>query len=279
MSASDPTARKRLPVNPSAEHLRKQAKRRARAASIPLSDAQHLLAREYGAKHWAELMHVVETMRSRSGAKDFEALPAAANAGDLARVRELLATRDFTQHDLDLALARAVIRFAERAPIARLLVENGADPDGQYGASYGPIVFATGEALDVDGLEFLIDHGCDVTAPPVETKYGVQCVLSAWLGSYVRGRNDAKRRGIDLLLARGAYIPPEVTPVLLAVLRDDAAALGRCLDADPSLVTRSWPSFPYVDLPGATLFQYAAELGATACQRALRDRGANVNTR
>jgi peptide-methionine (S)-S-oxide reductase len=279
MSASDPTARKRLPVNPSAEHLRKQAKRRARVESIPLARAQHELAREYGAKHWAELMHVVETMHSRSASKDFEALPAAANAGDLARVRELLAAGDFTQHGLDLALARAVIRFADRAPIARLLVDHGADPDGQYGAEYGPIVFATGEALDVDGLQFLIDAGCDVTAPPIATKYGVQCVLSAWLGSYLRGRNDAKRRGVDLLVARGAYVPPDVTPIVLGLHRDDAAGLGHAVGADPALIVRTWDALPYVELPGATLLHYAAELGASACLRELLDRGANPNAR
>jgi ankyrin repeat protein len=277
MSASDPTARKRLPVNPSAEHLRKQAKRRARDEAIPLADAQHRLAREYGAKHWAELMRVVETMRHHGATKDFEALPAAANAGDLARVRALLATGDLTQHDLDLALARAVIRFAERAPIARLLVEHGADPDGQYGAEYGPIVLATGEALDVGGLQFLLDAGCDVTAGPVETKYGRQCALSAWLGTYLRGRNDAKRRGIDLLMARGAYVPREVTPALLAVHRDDALELGRIVDAEPALATRSWDTLPYVDLPGGTLLHYAAELGASACMGALLGRGANPN--
>jgi ankyrin repeat protein len=275
MSASDPMAHKRLPVNPSAEHLRKQAKRRARAESIPLADAQHRLAREYGAEHWAELMRIVDSMRHRSGTTDFEALPAAANAGDLARVRAVLATGDFTQHDLDLALARAVIRFAERAPIARLLVDHGADPDGQYGAEYGPIVFATGEALDVDGLQFLIDAGCDVGAPPIATKYGMQCALGAWLGSYLRGRNDAKRRGIDLLIARGAYVPPEVTPELLAVHRDDAAVLAD----EPRLIERTWDNLPYVALPGATLLHYAAELGASACVRAMLDRGANPNAR
>jgi hypothetical protein len=60
--------RKRLPVNPSIEHLKKQAKRiAARDPAMQLSDAQHQLAREYGFKNWAELAHAVETMSS--GAK------------------------------------------------------------------------------------------------------------------------------------------------------------------------------------------------------------------
>src|SRR5262245_62982123 len=60
---STPRPRKRLPVNPSLEHLKKQAKRlAARDPSMQLADAQHRLAHEYGCKSWAELAHVVETM-------------------------------------------------------------------------------------------------------------------------------------------------------------------------------------------------------------------------
>ncbi len=276
----------RLPHRPSAEHLRKQAKRLARRDALSLADAQHRLARDYGARHWAELMATVESMRRGEDrlehtptSHDFAPLPAAANANDLDRVRELLAAGDFTPHDLDLALARAVLRFDERASIARLLVEHGADPDGQYGADYGPIVFVTGEALDVEGLVFLIEVGGDVTAPPIDTKFGPQCALSCWLGSYLRGRNLAKQRGIDVLLEHGAYLPPEVTPPLLAIHRDDAAALARELDAEPSLATRAFDALPYVELPGGQLIHYAAELGATDCLRALLDRGADANAR
>jgi hypothetical protein len=268
--------RKRLPVNPSIEFLRKQAKRLARSEAIALSQAQHRIANDHGAKHWAELVKMVETMQT---GRDFEALPAAANANDLARVREVLASGELTQHDLDRALGRAVLRFTEREAIARLLVDHGADPDGQYGAGYGPIVLGTGEALDLGGLEFLIEVGCDVTAPPVATKYGEACALSAWLGTYLRGRNETKRRGIDLLLHRGAYVPPEVTPPILAVHRDDAEALGRELDADPALLERRREGWPHVELAGGALLHYACELGASACVRLVLDRGADVNAR
>jgi len=37
-------ARKRLPVNPSVEHLKKQAKRIAKGQSVELAAAQHRLA-------------------------------------------------------------------------------------------------------------------------------------------------------------------------------------------------------------------------------------------
>jgi ankyrin repeat protein len=289
MSASDHAAssnapRNRLPVKPSAEHLRKQAKRRAKAESIPLADAQHALAREYGSKNWAELMHVVETMLRGSDQSahvkyEMEALPKAANASDVRRVREILATGAFTQHDLDLALARCVLRFREREGIARLLLDHGADPDGQYGSAYGPIVFVTGECLDYDGLKFLIDAGADVAFAPIDTKYGRHCPLSLWLGTYLRGRNDAKRRGIDLLLERGAHVPAEVTPELLAIHRDDAAKLAQRLDADPSLTTRPFERLPYAEWDAGTLLHYACEFGAGSCVDLLIARGADVNHR
>jgi ankyrin repeat protein len=265
-------ARLRLPVKPSAEHLRKQAKRRAKADQLELAAAQHALAREYGCRHWAELMHVVETMLRGADQLayvkyEMEALPKAANANDLDEVRAILASGEYTQHDLDLALARSVLRFDERGAIARLLLEHGADPDGQYGSGYGPIVFGCGECLDVEGLQFLLDAGADVTFGRIETKYGPTCPLDTWLGTYVRGRNEAKHRGIDILLEHGAFVPPEVTPEILAIHRGDARQLSELIAKDRSLIRRTFPDMPYgnILLRGATLLHCAVEFGEIAC--------------
>lgn len=60
-------AAKPLPQKPSAEHLRKEAKRVARRSAIRLSTAQHRLAREYGYRNWTELIVAVEMIaRSRT---------------------------------------------------------------------------------------------------------------------------------------------------------------------------------------------------------------------
>lgn len=280
--SSNPSPRKRLPVRPSLEHLRKQAKRRARGSGAELSRAQRDLAHEYGVKNWTELAHMVETMLR--GADQFayvqyemEDLPGAANSSDRARVRAILASGEFTQHDLDLALARSVLRFDERREIARLLLEHGADPDGQYGSDYGPIVFVTGESLNVEGLRFLIDAGADVTFGPIDTKYGPQCPLSCWLGTYVRGRNEAKHHGVELLLAHDAFIPHGVTPPMMAVHRGDVETLRRLLDADPALLTHRCATMPYVKLHDLTLLHYAAEFGEEAVIRLLVERGADLN--
>lgn len=282
MSANRP--RKRLPVNPSIEHLRKQAKRLAKAESLPLSDAQYRMAGDYGCRHWAELLHVVETMSRGAGQTtnvkyEMQALPAAANRNDLAGVRQLLEAGGYTQHDLDLALARAVLRFNERREIAELLVEHGADPDGQYGSNYGPIVLVTVEALDPDGLQFLLGHGADVTFAPIETKYGLASPMIGLLSTYVRGRNAEKHRMIDLLLSHGAQVPPEVTPLFMAIHRGDVNALRQLIEADPSLVARRFPEMPHgnVSLRGATLLHMAIEFGEVECAEQLMQSGAQIN--
>jgi hypothetical protein len=283
MSTSQPGG-KRLPVKSSLENLRKRAKQRARGERVHLTEAQHRVARDYGFDSWAALVAHVASLRDRSESwrRDASAnLPKAANAGDLETVRALLAAGGVAQHDLDLALARAVLRFGERREIAELLVAHGADPDGQYGSDYGPIVFVTGECLDADGLQFLIDCGADVGFAPIDTKYGKHCPLSYVLGSYVRGRNPDKHRAIEILLGQGAHIPVEVTPPVLAIHRGEAATLDALVSTDPGLVTRRFADLPYGNLPlaGATLLHCAVELGELACVDVLLERGADVNAR
>jgi hypothetical protein len=278
-------ARKRLPVNPSVENLKKQAKRLARVRpGLSLQQTQHQVAAEYGCAHWVELMHVVETMsrganQTTEVKSNMEPLPAAANRNDLDSVIRILKDGPFTQHDLDLALARAVLRFSERRPIAEWLVDAGADPDGQYGSNYGPIIFVTGECLDPEGLQFLIDRGADVTFPPIATKYGGATPMSHVLGTYLRGQNERKHRCIEILSRHRAIMPPEIAPAMLAVHRGDANTLSDMIGSDSSLLSRQFPEMPYgnIDLRGATLVHLAVEFGEIECLDMLLDRGANIN--
>lgn len=282
-----PVVRKRLPVKPSLEHLQKQAKRRAkRHSELTLAKAQHELAKEYGCKDWVELAHVVETMLRGADQLahvkyDFEALPQAVNEHDLDRVRAILASGEYTPHDLDLALGRATLRFDERGAIAKELLEYGADPNGQYGSDYGPIVFGTGESLDPDGLAFLMEAGADVTFDAIPTKYGMHNVMSHWLGTYVRGRHANKRRGVRMLLEAGAPLPEHVLPEMLAIHLGDTDELARLLDADPERLHRRYPDMPYGNnvLRGGTLLHMAIEFYETECVDLLLDRGADINAK
>jgi hypothetical protein len=274
--------------------LKKQAKRRARRdPSVPLADAQHALAAEYGCRSWAELTRLVETLsrsartRGTAGAHDYDPLPDVARRRDVDAVRRILESGQYEPHDLDRALAHAAwyggdapAVLAARKQIFDLVLDHGADPDGQYGGNYGPIVFGCGECLSPDGLQWLLDAGADVTFPPVQTKYGPQCPLSYVLGTYGRGPdNGRKHRMIDTLLAHGAFVPPEVAPPILAIHRGDPRALAALVDADPDLPRRTFRDMPYgnVLLAGATLLHCAVEFGEVACVDLLIERGADVN--
>ena len=56
------TRSRSLPENPSAEYLRKEAKRLARGEAIQLAAAQRRLAREYGYRNWSELIRHVKSL-------------------------------------------------------------------------------------------------------------------------------------------------------------------------------------------------------------------------
>lgn len=295
MSDSTPR-RKRLPVNPSIEHLKKQAKRLARDRSAPLAHAQHALAQEYGCKSWAELTHVVQTMNRGantlvSGPDDgkprYQPLPAAVRNRDVPAVQAILASGQYTVHDLDQGLAHAAWYGGSNPDILNtrkhlfdLLLAHGADPDGEYGGNYGPIVFGTGECLSHEGLQWLLDAGCDVTFKPVPTKYGSHCPLSMVLGGYDRGNdNTSKHRMIRTLLAHHAYIPAEVSPPILAIHMGQADILATLLDQNPSLLNQTFPDMPYgnLSLKGAGLLHCAVEFCEIPCLDILLDRHADPN--
>ncbi|HWA09445.1 MAG TPA: hypothetical protein VG838_08360 [Opitutaceae bacterium] len=290
---STPSQRKKLPVNPSLEHLQKQAKRRVKQEpSLQLAAAQHQIALEYGCENWAQLAQVVKTMSRRNdipvtGKERYEPMPKMARARDLEGVLGILREGSFTQHDLDQSLAHALYygngaNWTARKAIADVLLDHGADPDGQYGSGgAGPIVLGTGECIQVAGLQYLIDAGADVAFAPVQTKYGLTCPLSSILGTYARGSNDDKHRYIDLLLKHGAYVPPNVTPPILAIHRGDVGQLGELIDRDPGLLAQRFPHMPYGNmlLRGAALLHCAVEFGENECIEELLRRGANINLR
>lgn len=279
---SMPQGRKRLPVKPSEENLRKQAKTRAKVDRVDLSAAQHQLAKEYGFANWAKLLQHVAALREVSStwhSDPNDNLPKAANAGDVGKVRAFLAAGSFSQHELDLALGRVVCGMgnysdADRWTLADLLIDHGADPDAQYGGNYGPIIFGPCEGISYEGIEYLIDRGADVTFAPIDTKYGQACPLSHLLGTYGRGRNDAKHKAIDLLLQHGAVIPSEVKPEVLAIHRGQHELLGEMLDKDRSLLGKRFRDMPYgnIALAGATLLHCAVEFGEVECVDAILSR-------
>src|SRR5215467_10839230 len=80
-----------LPARPSLESLRKQAKKLARDRSVPLRDAQLLLAREYGYRGWQALTDEVNTRLGRGLEWAVTEARRVIHGNDLARLKQLLA--------------------------------------------------------------------------------------------------------------------------------------------------------------------------------------------
>lgn len=214
-----------------------------------------------------------------------EPLHQACRRKDLPAVQALLKDAGLSQATLDAGLAGALWygkpdQWPVMQAIADELLAHGANVDGRIG-DYGPIVFGTGECAQPQSLQYLLDHGADVSFAPIDTKYGQQCAMSYWLGSYGRGDNTFKHQGIELLLEHHAYMPPEVTPAMLAIHRGDSTALATLLEADTSLLEQTFPTMPYGNmlLRGATLLHCAAEHDEIACCQVLLDHGADINAR
>jgi ankyrin repeat protein len=118
-----------LPERSSLEFLRKQAKTRRRERGIPLSQAQHELAREYGFASWPRLVHQVQAA----------GLPAAERALVLADHEALaaLVAADSTVASTGIGglapllvlLTRATGTPADVRACTRVLLDAGADPN------------------------------------------------------------------------------------------------------------------------------------------------------
>jgi len=128
MSARE-APRRQLPENPSAEHLRKQAKRLAKAESLQLAEAQRRLARDYGHPDWAALMRAVAP-KPPANKSAGDALGDAAEAGDVATVERLLAAGAAPDGDKDETplhrACRSAAPAAARITIANKLLDAGA---------------------------------------------------------------------------------------------------------------------------------------------------------
>jgi protein-L-isoaspartate(D-aspartate) O-methyltransferase len=98
---------KSLPQHPSEEHLRKQAKRLARGASIKLGAAQLEVANEYGYRTWAEL---IRTVRSTASARE------AASNDDTSKLSDSLSSdKGSSQIFFPLLPLRGLVAFPQVA--------------------------------------------------------------------------------------------------------------------------------------------------------------------
>jgi peptide-methionine (S)-S-oxide reductase len=219
-----------LPARPSKEHLRKQAKRLARDKSLGLAEAQRMIAADYGASTWADLMRRVDAARGGETVP-LPPLAAAARAGDLATVRRLIAEGrpiddGGAASGTPLWQACASDAPAEtRIAIADALLAAGANPRHDNGgvtalnaaASRGPLAL----------VELLIRNGALEWQPDGEGRPPLAAA---------RQGNAADKAAIIELLARPVIRDPSFRAAVTALQSGDVARLARLLDDEPRLL-------------------------------------------
>lgn len=285
------TPRLKLPINPSLEYLRKQARRRLRQTpSLKLAEAQHQLAQDYGCKNWAELARRVKAMSCRatdplSGVGRDEALSAILHS-DVQGLASILdenpawlceafdATNDLQEAGaaIDLrgaTLLHIAVEFGERACV-ELLLNRGADINARARVIDGiggqtPIfhAIANPKASEHGLLGFLLER----TAPWIDMSTRVSFRrLGERIGEVtpleyaLRGLSVEKKHELELL--RTADFKSQLKN---AIRGEDLAVASRLLDAEPSLLD--------VDLWPIAIYQ-AKSLPMT---RLLLDRGLDPN--
>jgi hypothetical protein len=218
------------------------------AAAFRLSDAQLVIAREYGFAHWTQLKERINanslagTLDAAIRADDREAvvqllranpkllhvpvrsgnwgppMSHAANLGKLEIVEAIaaLGAKDF-QHAFDRALLQGRIECAQWLH--------------EHGARLVPgIVMGTCETLQPSGLQFL----ADLDAPFTDERGDRLAPLALVLGTYAR-RPAGKHAVLDIFARRG-YALPE-TP-MMAFHRGQVERLKDYLRRDAGLIAR-----------------------------------------
>ncbi len=190
---------KELGPRPNLEHLRKQAKELKKSQSIPLHEAQTVLAREYGFASWPKMVRHVEALHAASGITPQVELEfcEAATSDDVSRVRRLLelypdlprfsAACALASGSVDLVLTIdptlklapldvfpleyvAYSQFFRAAPAAyesllecaRDLLDRGADPNcyRTFEGARLPVLYgAAGESGHVGIVRLLLERG------------------------------------------------------------------------------------------------------------------------
>ena len=250
-------------------------------ADIPISatdaDARICLAREYGFRTWAELAESTD----RAAETHYSLLPeespwkqaaAAIQAGDAARLRELLDEHPGLEHDDPGMTLLGAAAQPEAGSVSRdvvdVLIEAGSELDVPLNLA------ACFDKADLVG--WLLDAGADAAATPI---WGITPLQTA---TY-----HGSREAVDLLVARTGVIPDafylaaatgDVTRVA-TWFAPDGTLLPAARRHRPNLADVGWPPQPPLgDDPADVLAEalsLAAQLGRTRACAAMLDRGAD----
>ena len=276
------------------------------AAGFKLSDAQLVIAREYGFTNWATLKQRIEAnsaagaLQQAIRAGDREGVVAilranpellhlpvwsgnwgppmshAANLGQLEIIKTCaeLGARDY-QHAFDRALLQGQIECAE------WLHARGAQ------ATPG-IIMGSCETLNLAGFKFLLEVGAPLTNAAGDRLAPLALVLETY------SRNPAGKHAILELFSKAGYTLPD-TPIM-AFHRGDLARLEEHLRRDPRLLERRFilpeiyppecscanhgqSGMHWTPIDGGTLLHLSIDFRERDIFEWLLARGADVNAR
>ena len=224
----DEQARARLPDRASSEHLRKQAKRLAKAEGLKLGHAQRRLAHDHGFPNWAAMMRAVDAR----AAPQTSPLSQAAARGDAETVARLLGEGAAVDCDGERNTPLFLACDSEapahgRIAAAKLLIEAGAFTRAFCEGGATPLHAAArrGPAAMVELLlrsGGLVWQGDDRGKRPFD---------------YAEAGTPIGRERILFLTADGPRIDdPIFRDAVAAIQAGDAAGLAALLDAHPRLL-------------------------------------------
>lgn len=221
----------KLPDRASLEYLKKAAKERLRELrrtdpDARLADAQRLVARDHGFSSWRALKAEVDRRRSSTT----EAFFAACATGDVQDLRDLLARDAALVEERNSEGATGLHLAVEHPDAARLLLENGADPNVRdIGDNALPIHFAAGSGF-VESVRVLLDAGSDVHGSGDAHRLDV----IGWATVFAEPNRDV----VALLVQHGAR-----HHVFSAIALGDVDLLRRVVEADPDAIRRRLSPF------------------------------------
>jgi ankyrin repeat protein len=294
--ARDPQTLKR--IQEQHPRWRKASESAIQRAHFTLSDAQLVLANEYGFETWSKLkIYVLPHQGGPSNEETVKVLRAAAGRGNLDRLAELLDTHPDLINECGGEGTRTALHsavFGGQEAAVKFLLQRGADPNIRCEGDYAfPLHFAA-ERQRFPIIRLLVEHGADTNGEGDYHELGVMGWATAW--DYIH----ANREIVDYLVAHGAQhnifsavamgevetirklvaqSPADLErrmdlvnkrrhPLHLAVVKKRPESLIALLDLGANTDT--------LDEAGFTALDEAALRGETAMAQMLLDRGAKV---